>query len=229
MDLRTFILCVASSALALGGIVYGVKFNKKGNYLVGYEWLILALSSSNALIYFATGLPISLHVAHFFDAFSRAFGVPIVTTLGLMTLTHGYKPSIRTDIVLFAGSFAGTAVLVTVGSIAPLLPYLYLVMWVLFSIYLAYFARQLLNVGEARQASALLFAMVLNLVIASIYDFYKIPGEETNIVFNFFTLALFTWAYLTVQVYYAYCALERARGLSTRASLISKSAVSSSR
>src|SRR5262249_20627340 len=166
-----------SSALALGGAIYGVKFNKKGNYLVGYEWLILALSSSNALIYFATELPISFHVAHFFDAFSRAFGVPIVTTLGLMTLTHGYKPSIRRDVALFAASFAGTAILVNVPSIAPLLPYFYLLMWILFSIYLAYFAKRLLNAGQARQASALLFAMVLNLVIASIYDFYKIPGE----------------------------------------------------
>src|SRR5262249_14768480 len=147
-------------------------------------------------------------------------------TLGLMTLTHGYKPSIRTDVALFAASFAGTAILVNVPSIAPLLPYFYLLMWILFSIYLAYFAKRLLNAGQARQASALLFAMVLNLVIASIYDFYKIPGEETNIFLNFFTLALFTWAYLTVQVYYAYCALERTQGFSTRASLIAGSAVS---
>ena len=56
----------------------------------------------------------------------------------------------------------------------------------------------------------MLQVMAFSLAIAAIYDFYKIPGEETNVFFNFFTLALFTWAFLTVQLYYAYCALERA-------------------
>ena len=48
------------------------------------------------------------------------------------------------------------------------------------------------------------------MAIACIYAFYPIPGDEHNVVLNFFVLALVTWSYLTVVVYYAYCALERA-------------------
>jgi hypothetical protein len=56
----------------------------------------------------------------------------------------------------------------------------------------------------------MVFAALFNQAIASIYDFYKIPHDETNIVFNFYTIALYVWAYLTVQTYYSYCALQRA-------------------
>lgn len=209
MDLRSFVLCLAAFSLALTGLIYGVRFIGKRNYLMGVEWLILGISSSNFLFYFLSESQFSLHVAHFFDAFSRGFGIPIVTTLGLMILTHGYKPSILEDIGFFVGSFIATAILIGVDALGKFLPFFYLVMWILFSVYLAYFIKRLLQVGENLQAVLMSIALVSSLLIAVIYDFYKIPGEETNVVFNFFALALFTWSYLTVQAYYAYCALER--------------------
>jgi hypothetical protein len=94
------------------------------------------------------------------------------------------------------------------------LPYFYIVVWALFSIYLAYFAKQLLSVGEKGHAFSVIVALVSSGTIACIYDFYKIPGEETNIVFNFFVLALTTWSFLFGSLYHAYSALARAKGLS---------------
>jgi hypothetical protein len=68
--------------------------------------------------------------------------------------------------------------------------------------------------GHALHALTTTLGLVAAQAIACIYDFYKIPGEETNVVFNFYVLALLTWSYLTVTLYYAYCALEREKGRS---------------
>ncbi|MEM5432791.1 hypothetical protein [Cupriavidus oxalaticus] len=209
MDLRSLVLVCSSALLALTAGTYGLKLMKKRNYLLGMELLIVCVSATNAIGFFATGSTVSYEISHFFDAFSRAFGFPIIVVAGLMSITHNYKPSIRLDVVVFAASFAGAFVLVMVSFIANILPYLYLVMWIIFSIYLAYFTKRLLDVGEVFSAVALALALVTSLIIAGIYDFYKIPGEETNVVFNFFALALCTWSYLNAQIYYAYCALER--------------------
>ncbi|RQQ46333.1 hypothetical protein [Burkholderia stagnalis] len=210
MDHRTFVLCLASGLLATTTCIYGVKFLKKRNYLLGLEWLIVTVSSTNALIYFATGFEISGLVSHVLDAFSRGFGMPIVAVAGLMAVTHGYKPTARQDVALFAMSFAGTAVLVGAGFVAKVLPYFYVVMWALLSIYLAYFVRRLLRAGQLFHAMTTTVALVASQAIACIYDFYPIPGDAHNVVFNFFVLALLTWSYVTVVLYYAYGALERA-------------------
>lgn len=210
MDMRSLLLILSAATLALTGLIYGIKFIRKGNYLIGFEWLILGVSSSNATLFFFTNWPTSYAIAHFFDSFSRAFGIPIVTTAGLMILTHGYRPTIRQDVLYFVLSFAAAAILVFVPAVAPILPWFYVVMWTGFSLFLAYFIKRLWMARETGHALLTTVALISCQAIASIYDFYKIPGEETNVVFNFFTLALFTWAFLTVELYYAYGALERA-------------------
>lgn len=75
-----------------------------------------------------------------------------------------------------------------------------------------YFAVRLATVGESLHAIGVMFGMLASLTIACIYDFYKIPGDDSNVLLNFYVLALTTWAYLLVHLYYAYCALERAKG-----------------
>lgn len=211
MDLRSLILVLSAVLLALSSFVYGWKFVKKRNYLLGVEMWIVGVSSSNAVVFFLTESPICYAISHFFDAFSRGFGMPIIAVAGMMALTHGYKPSIRQDVVVFVASFAGAFVLVGAHFIEAILPYFYVVMWSLLSIYLACFINRLLAVGAVSQAMLVGIALVASLTIAGIYDFYKIPGEETNVVFNFYTLALCTWAYFSPAIYYGYCALERAQ------------------
>ncbi len=211
MDLRSLILVLSSAVLALSAFVFGWKFIKKRNYLLGIEMWVVGTSSTNAIVFFATESQVSYAISHFFDAFSRGFGFPIIALAGMMVITHGFKPSIRFDVVAFVASFAATFVLVGAHFIEGVLPYFYVVMSVLLSAYLAYVIKRLLGIGAVPQALALLVALVTSQIIASIYDFYKIPGEETNVVFNFYTLALNTWAYLMPALYYAYCALERAQ------------------
>ncbi|WP_043284768.1 hypothetical protein [Paraburkholderia oxyphila] len=213
MDIvRYYLLCFACFVLAVTGAFYGTKLLMKRNYLLSAEWLIVAISATNFLVYFLTEWPPLYHVAHFFDAFTRAFGVPVIGILGFMTVTHGYKPSIRQDIVLFALAFGGALVLDTVEFIAPALPYFYVATWTCVSIYMVYFVKRLLDAGEKLHATTTIVALITSQVIACIYDFYKIPGEEHNVVLNFYFIALLTWAYFIAVTYYACCALERKQG-----------------
>lgn len=212
MDHRSLALCLSSAILAATTGVYGFKFVRKRNFLIGFEWWIVTISASNALIFFATDSPLSYAISHFLDAFSRGFGMPVIAVAGLMAVTHGYRPSVRQDVALFVLATAGTVALVTVGALQPVLPYFYVTMWALLSIYLAGFVLRLLRAGHAFQALTTTVGLVASLAIACIYDFYRIPGEETNVVFNFYVLALLTWSYLTAMLYYAYRALEQEAG-----------------
>ncbi|POA35834.1 MULTISPECIES: hypothetical protein [unclassified Pseudomonas] len=212
MDLRNAVLCIACFLLFASGLVYGVKFLKKRNYLLALEWFVVAFSATNFLVFFITGLKFAYLISYFCDAFSRAFGIPIITVLGLMAVTHTYKPSVRNDVMMFAGAIVGTLALISTTVLATLLPYYYVMMWVGFSIYLVYFALRLVSARETFHAIGVMLGMLASLAIACIYDFYKIPGDDTNVLLNFYVLALTTWAYLLVHLYYAYCALERSKG-----------------
>ncbi|WP_207888114.1 hypothetical protein [Pseudomonas sp. 30_B] len=214
MDARTLVLCLACFLLVLSGFVFGYKFLKKRNYLLGVECLVIAFSASNALIFFLTNSGIAYEISHFLDAFSRGFGVPIISIIGLMAVTHGYKPSKSKDFLMFVVTFAATFVLILADFMVKPLPYFYIAMWSLFSIYLVYFASRLVVVGAYLQALGVIIAMLAGQAIASIYDFYKIPGDETNVVLNFYVLALSTWAFMLSQFYYGYGALERLKGSS---------------
>lgn len=207
MDLKVIILCLATVLLLSTSLTYGLKFLRKRNYLLGMEWLVVTLSTSNLLVYLLSQAQLPYSISFFCDAFSRAFGIPVIGIAGLMAVTHRYEPSKLVDIVFFGGSIAGTAVLVSADFMAKPLPYFYVLMWTAFSIYLAYFAYRLMRAGENRHALGVLVALVSGQAIASIYDFYKIPGDDEQMVF--FTLALTTWSYMLVELYYAYGALER--------------------
>ncbi|MCW3521121.1 hypothetical protein K6Y79_38690, partial [Burkholderia cenocepacia] len=58
-------------------------------------------------------------------------------------------------------------------------------------------------------AASVTLALVSTQIIASIYDFYHIPGDSDHMIF--YTLAMFSWSYMSVSLYFAYCALERAQ------------------
>lgn len=207
MDMRYLILLCSTFILVASSGIYGVKFLRKGNVLLGVEWLIVTFSGSNFLFFFLTDVQAAYSISYFCDAFSRGFGIPVITTAGLMAVTHYYRPSMLTDVWLFVGAIAGTVILVASEAVAPLKPWFYLAMWMAFSCYLVYFARRLLNVGEGFHALAVLVVMVLAQTVATIYDFYTIPGDREQVLFYIF--AGLTWSLLCVEMYYAYCALER--------------------
>lgn len=208
MKLEDSIFLAATLILVLTSGIYGVKFLKRRNYLLGFEWLIVTFSATNFLVFALAGIQTAYGLSYFCDAFSRAFGIPVITTLGLMAVTHGYRPSVRTDVALFAGAIAGTAVLMVSEAAAPYKPVFYVTMWTLFSLYLAHFVWRLLAVRARGQALAVGIVLVAAQGVASIYDFYRIPGDDQQTIF--YILAGLTWSALCVVLYYAYCALEDA-------------------
>lgn len=232
-EYKTIFFLVADVLLIAAGTIYGWKFLKKRNSLLGLECLIVAISATNllfsALLISVPGFEsISLTLygnALFLDAFSRASGFPLIAMAGLMALTHAYHPSRSAEIIWFASSFAAAGILIAVApenrhilgtfadstlvhAIEAIKPWFYLVMWSLCSCFLAYFAWRLFQVGERLHGWSILAAMVAAQTIATIYDFFKIPGDDADHTL-FYIAALSTWAFLTVALYYAYCALER--------------------
>lgn len=208
MDIKYFLVFSSTVLLFLTSLIYGFKFVRKSNYLVGWEWWVFSLSTACVIVFLLTDSQAAYNASMFCDRFTRGFGAPILATLGLMAVTHGFKPPMRVDILLFVGGVVGTALLISVDVLIEIQPYFLLVTWTMFSIYLAYFAYRLVCIGENLQALGVIVAMLANQATASIYDFYMIPGDEQRMVF--FTIALTAWSYLMVQMYYAYCALQRA-------------------
>lgn len=126
------------------------------NYLLGVEFLIVGISATNFTTFIATGWQTNYDVAIFLDAFSRGVGVPIVGTLGLMAVTHGYKPSPAKDFILFLAAFSVTAIYFLSTAFKPWLPYFYVLMWALYTLYLLYFIWCLARAGEFLHALATL-------------------------------------------------------------------------
>lgn len=209
MEIKEVLALLSSVFLIVCGVVYGLKYVRvRKNYLLGFEWLIVAFSASNLLFFLLTGFEPSYSISFFLDAFSRAFGVPIVAVLGLMAVTHNYKPSVAKDIVIFAVTFAATFVLVLADFVKGPLPYFYLFMWSCYTIFLAYFTWRLLRAGEHLHALLNALVTAAALVIAVVYDFFPIPGDDDQMVFMIYALTV--WGCQIVQQYYAYGALERA-------------------
>lgn len=209
MELKFYLYCLADLALITTSLIYGVKLLKRRNFLLGLEWLVVTFSASNIMLNALTGENVFYSIALFCDAFSRAAGIPIIAIAGLMAVTHRYKPSVLADVLYVVGALVLTVIVWGADFMVEVKPYFYLVMWSLFSIYLAYFVKKLLSVGERFHAVSVILALVSGQIIASTYDFYHIPGDENHMIFYIF--ALLTWSYQSVSVYYAYCALERAQ------------------
>ncbi|NHQ91933.1 hypothetical protein [Janthinobacterium lividum] len=207
MEFKYYIYCLADTVLIATSLNYGVKFLKKRNFLLGGEWLVVAFSATNLLINALTEVPEFLNISLFCDAFSRAFGIPVIAIAGLMAVTHRFKPSTFVDVTLFAAGLVVTVFVWEADFLIEAKPYFYLVMWTLFSVYLLGFAFRLARAGEKLQAASVVLAMLFAQTIASIYDFYHIPGDDDHVIF--YSFALLAWSFLGFSLHHAYCALER--------------------
>ena len=201
---------LASMMLSYVMFKYGFKFLSKRNYLLGIEWLIVGVSGANFALYWMTSSQTSYALMIDLDAFSRLFGIPVIGALGMMAISHHYKPSMKTDMLVFIASLLGTAILLYSGFFDATLPYIYLLMWYGFAAYLCYFAARLFSAGETRVAVGLSIGIAVATVLHTAYDFYTIPGDETNVFLNFWFIALVVWSYIFAVIYYAYDALDRA-------------------
>lgn len=221
MDVIGALFVLADLLMIFAGFTYGWKFIRNhANYLLGLEWIIVATSGVNFLLYAVLRLSQdspSFHVAIFFDAFSRSVGITLILVLGLMAVTHGYKPSRAVDIGVFA--LAGVAGLgltfYALRTASPVTHHIGLAgavflvaVNVLTSIFLVYFAARLWRVGERIHAVLVGAVTAMGAVIAATYDFYDVPGDDPNRTI-FYTAALTTWGLQLIVYYYAYRALDK--------------------
>lgn len=213
MTIREALFLVADLWAIAVGFTYGIRFIRKHhNYLLGLEWIIVATSCTNFFVFAAvkgTHDSPMYTAAAFLDAFSRSVGITLILVLGLMQVTHRYKPSLAVEI----GSFALAAVLgfLLVGyqdtSYATPARIFFIVVNVLTTCFLIYFCRRLWQIGEHGHAVWAGIATLCGFLIAATYDFVQIPGDGIDRPL-FYALALFSWGLQMFTYYRAYTAFD---------------------
>ncbi|PXX71668.1 hypothetical protein DFR70_1011102 [Nocardia tenerifensis] len=212
MSIRELLFAVADIWMLAVGFTYGIKFIRHHkNYLLGIEWIIVATSGTNFLIY---GLLKAGHdspmygFAFFLDAFSRSVGITLILVLGLMQVTHRYKPSVAVDVGAFAlAGVVGFALSTYAEQIGTPGKVFYIVVNVLTTIFLLYFVKRLWEVGERGHAVWSAAATACGFVIAAIYDFVHIPADDAEHTI-FYIFALSTWGLQMFTYYRAYRAFD---------------------
>jgi len=217
VELRDLFALISCVLLVVCGLYYGAAFVRRKNYLLGLEFLIIGISATNFTLFIATDWSINYNIAMFLDAFSRGVGVPIIAVLGMMAVTHNYKPSRLEDVLLFVAGFVAAAIYYLSGAFKPTLPYFYVLMWSAYTLYLVYLVWLLVRAGERLHALATVLTGVAGLTVALRYDFFPIAGDDTKMIFM--TMAFVTWSYSMVQLFHAYGALQRSRKVTARAIL----------
>ncbi|MBF6317387.1 transporter [Nocardia cyriacigeorgica] len=212
MSIKELLFAVADIWMIAVGFTYGIKFIRNyRNLLLGLEWIIVATSGTNFLIY---GLLKAGHdspmyaFAFFLDAFSRSVGITLILVLGLMKVTHRYKPSVAVDVGAFAlAGVVGFVLSVYAEEIGTPGKIFYIVANVLTTLFLIYFSKRLWEIGERGHAVWAGIATACGFVIAATYDFVHIPGDDAEHTI-FYIFALSTWGLQMFTYYRAYRAFD---------------------
>ena len=212
MSMKELLFAVADIWMIAVGFTYGIKFIRNyKNYLLGLEWIVVATSGTNFLIY---GLLKAGHdspmytAAAFLDAFSRSLGITLILVLGLLKVTHRYTPSATVDIGAF--TLAGIAGLILVGyqdNFGNPAKVFFIAVNVSTAMFLIYFIKRLWNIGEREHAVWTAVATACGSVIAAIYDYVHIPGDDAEHTI-FYIFALSTWGLQMFAYYRAYRAFD---------------------
>ncbi|WOX21609.1 transporter [Streptomyces solicathayae] len=212
MELKDLLFLLADVWMIFAGFTFGIKFIRRyGNYLLGLEWIIVATSGSNFLVYAVVGADensFMYTVAYFFDQFSRSVGITLILVMGLMRVTHRYKPSVGTDVGVFAFAAAvGLSLLLFGERLGVGVAVSLIVVNVLTTLFLIYFMRRLWAIGAKGWSVGTALATAAACVIAATYDFVHIPGDDAAHTL-FYVGALSTWGFQLFTYYFAYRALH---------------------
>lgn len=199
--------------LIVVGFLCGWKFLRNyGNWLLGLECMVVGVSATNFLVGSLLGpeagnVPFS--VAFFLDAFSRSFGFTLVPVLGLMVVTHRYKPTLAVEVGAFGLAVVGGLVLggldhstLHVGPAS-----FFVVMNLLTTLFLAYFVTRLWGIGVKHLAGWAALVTAAGTAIAVTYDFFPLPFDD-ELRTIFYTAALTTWGAQGLVYYLAYRAMH---------------------
>lgn len=222
--MKDMLFLLADLFMIVVGFRYGWRLVREHhNYLLGLEFMIVATSGSNFLLWSLIGGDedhVLYDVAYFFDAFSRSVGITLILVLGLLRVTHRYKASVPVEVGAFAIAIgAGLYLQQFRGHELHVGPATYyLVVNLLTTVFLAYFVWRLWNINARGLASATALASAAATAIALMYDFFPFPDDDHRTVF--YILALTTWGCQMFVYFRAYSALHAhnvARGLEPRA------------
>lgn len=210
--MKDMIFLMADVWMIFAGFFYGWRFIRRyDNYLLGLEWIVVGTSGTNFLLWALLGgdedSPLYF-IAYFFDAFSRSVGITLIVVLGLMRVTHRYKPSTTVDVGAFAlAAVAGLYLqqFHTEFHAGPAI--FYVVVNGLTTLFLAYFVWRLWSIAAIREAMGTALVVAAGLAITIMYDFFPIPGDDEQRTI-FYILALATWGTQMWVMFYAYRALH---------------------
>ena len=210
--MKESVFLVAAVWLVVVGYFLGWKFIRNyGNYLLGLEWLVVGVSASNFLVGSLLGATggIPFQISFFLDAFSRSVGFTLILVLGLMAVTHRYKPTIAVDIGVFGLAIAAGLYLRKFHdeTLHVIPATFYVVVNLLTTLFLVYFVTRLWDIGEKRLASWAALVTAAATTIAVTYDFFPFNFDDENRTF-FYTAALATWGAQGVSYYLAFRALH---------------------
>ncbi|WP_019853879.1 hypothetical protein [Actinopolyspora mortivallis] len=216
--MKDLIFLLADLWMIFAGFVFGWKFIRNhSNYLLGLEWMIVATSGSNFLLWSLLGGDedsVFYDIAYFLDAFSRSVGITLILVLGLMVVTHRYKPTLAVDIGVFGLAVAAGLYLrhfhgedIHAAPAAFYVATFYVVVNLLTTLFLAYFARRLWSIGSKRLAIWTGLVTAAASIIAITYDFFPLPFDDEQRTI-FYTAALATWGTQGFVYYFAYRALH---------------------
>lgn len=221
---------VADLVMIVCGYWAGWRFIKRyRNYLIGIEWFIVATSGTNFLVWALrftddpdAGMASPQYaVAFFFDAFSRSIGITLLLVVGLMAVTHRYKPSLVVEVGIFALAIGSGLYLSQpkyrehVDANGDFVLHqgpatFYLVVNLLTLAFLLYFVKRLWSIGATRVAVATLAVSLAATGIALTYDFFPLPDSVDPLEDRalFYTFALTVWGLQMLTYLFAYRALH---------------------
>ncbi|MEV8047454.1 transporter [Streptomyces griseoluteus] len=216
--MKVALFLLADVWMISAGYFYGWRFIRRyGNYLLGLEWMVVATSGSNFLLWSLSGADsgsVMYDVAYFFDAFSRSVGITLILIMGLMKVTHRYKPSLGVDIGVFGVAIVAGLVLrpfhgadLHTDSGAFSVAAFYVVANLLTTAFLGYFVKRLWDAGAKRPAIWTGLVTAAGTTIAWTYDFFPLPFDDENRTI-FYTAALATWGTQGFVYFRAYRALH---------------------
>lgn len=218
--MKDLLFLVADVWMISAGFYCGWQFLRRyDNYLLGLEWMIVAVSGVNFLVWALLGADeddAQSTVVYFFDAFSRGIGITLILVLGLMRVTHRYKPSLAVDVGVFSLATVVGLYLAQFGGydlhVGPAT--FFVVANLLTTAFLAYVARRLWEIGARDEAVRTAAVTAVACAVAVIYDFFSIPGDDEHHTV-FAIIALTTWGTQLWIYYRAYAALHD-HGATTR-------------
>ncbi|WP_031068169.1 hypothetical protein [Streptomyces sp. NRRL WC-3742] len=216
--MKEALFLLADLWMIFSGYFYGWKFIRRyGNYLLGLETMVVATSGSNFLVWSLLGADpgsVLYDVAYFFDAFSRSVGITVILIMGLMMVTHRYRPSRGVDIAVFGAAVVAGLFLrpfhgadLHTDRAAFAVAVFYVVVNLLTAVFLGYFVKRLWQAGARWPAVATALVTAAGTAIAITYDFFPLPFDDANRAI-FYTAALATWGTQIFVYFRAYRVLH---------------------